>query len=84
MQALLAFFFFITGLVTLAVSGTSVRLRLTVVVAIVAVMAGSGYAEGTTACRGGVGRMFAGEEGRAGDSRCCCIFREAIKGEGDR
>ena len=42
MQALLAFFFFTTGLVTLAVSGTSVRLRLT---AMVAVMVGSGYGE---------------------------------------
>lgn len=39
MQALLAFFFFTTGLVT--VSGMSVRLRLTAVVVIVAVMAES-------------------------------------------
>ena len=51
MQALLAFFFFTTGLVTLTVSGMSVRLRLTVVVVvvIVVVMAWSGYAEGTKA-----------------------------------
>jgi hypothetical protein len=39
MQALLAFFFFTTGLLTLTESGRSVRLRLTVVVVvIVAVM----------------------------------------------
>jgi len=36
MQALLAFFFFIAGLVRLAVSGTSVRLRLTVMVVVIA------------------------------------------------
>lgn len=43
MQALLAFFFFTTGLVMLTVSGMSARLRLTVVVAVmVVVMAWSG------------------------------------------
>jgi len=43
MQALLAFFFFTTGLVTPTESGMSVRLRLTVVVVVtVVVMAGSG------------------------------------------
>lgn len=44
MQALFAFFFFTTGLVTLAESRMSVRLRLTVVavVSVVAVMAESG------------------------------------------
>ena len=42
MQALLAFFFFAIGLATLAVSGMSVRLRLT---AMVVVIAESGYGE---------------------------------------
>ena len=31
--------------------------------------------------------MSIGEEGRAGDSRCCCMikfFRGSIKGESDR
>jgi len=46
MQALLAFFFLTAGLVTLAVSGTSVRLRLTV---IVVVIVESGYVEETAA-----------------------------------
>ena len=74
MQALLAFFFFKTGLVILTVSGMSVRLRLTVVVVvIVAVMVESGWAEGVTACGEGAGRMSIGEGGRAGDSRCCCM-----------
>lgn len=42
MQALLAFFFFTNGLVTLTESGRSVRLRLTVVVVVmVVVIAGS-------------------------------------------
>lgn len=48
MQALLAFFFFSTGLAVAMVSGRSVRLRLTVVV-IVVVMAESGKTEETTA-----------------------------------
>jgi hypothetical protein len=37
MQALLAFFFFTTGLLTLTELGRSVRLRLTVVVVVVIV-----------------------------------------------
>ena len=40
MQALFAFFFFTTGLVTLAESGMSARLRFTVVVVVIVVVIG--------------------------------------------
>jgi hypothetical protein len=66
----------------------SVRLRLTVVVV---VMSPSWVSLGRQRRRRPVERELGGclleEEGRAGDSRCCCMikfFRGSIKGGGDR